>query len=95
MSSQTASPTPPTSNTSLTDELKLFYAGFDRINTEAPIKAEPPPDDLPLLLTSEVCFYLSRVNAHKVSGPDGLAGRVLRVCTEQLADVFTHIFSST
>ncbi len=39
---------PPTSNTSLTDELKLFYAGFDRINTEAPIKAEPPPDDLPL-----------------------------------------------
>ncbi len=43
-------------------------------------------------LTSEVCFYLSRVNAHKVSGPDGLPGRVLRVCTEQLADVFTHIF---
>ncbi len=40
--------TPPTSNTSLTDELKLFYAGFDRINTEAPIKAEPPPDDLTL-----------------------------------------------
>ncbi len=40
--------TPPTSNTSLTDELKLFYAGFDRINTEAPIKAEPSPDDLPL-----------------------------------------------
>ncbi len=50
MSSQTASPTPPTSNTSLTDELKPFYAGFDRINTEAPIKAEPPPDDLPLFI---------------------------------------------
>ncbi len=48
MSSQTTPPPPPTSNTSLTDELKLFYAGFDRINTEAPIKAEPPPDDLPL-----------------------------------------------
>ncbi len=47
MSSQKAPP-PPTSNTSLTDELKLFYAGFDRMNTEAPIKAEPPPDDLPL-----------------------------------------------
>ncbi len=41
-------PPPPTSNTSLTDELKLFYAGFDCINTEAPIKAEPPPDDLTL-----------------------------------------------
>ncbi len=44
-------PPPPQkkpSNTSLTDELKLFYAGFDRINEEAPIKAEPPPDDLPL-----------------------------------------------
>ncbi len=48
MSSQRAPPPPPTSNTSLTDELKLFYAGFDRINTEAPIKAEPPPDDLSL-----------------------------------------------
>ncbi len=44
----TADSTPTTSNTSLTDELKLFYAGFDRINTEAPIKAEPPPDDLQL-----------------------------------------------
>ncbi len=41
-------PPPPTINTSLTDELKHCYAGFDRINTEAPIKAEPPPDDLPL-----------------------------------------------
>jgi hypothetical protein len=32
-------------------------------------------------------------NIHKAAGPDGLPGRVLRTCAEQLAGVFTDIFN--
>jgi hypothetical protein len=34
-----------------------------------------------------------QVNIHKVAGPDGLLGCVLRACTDQLASVFTEIFN--
>ncbi|KAK3534809.1 hypothetical protein QTP86_026082 [Hemibagrus guttatus] len=34
-----------------------------------------------------------RVNTRKVTGPDGISGRVLRACADQLAPVFTEIFN--
>ncbi|KAK3566006.1 hypothetical protein QTP86_024195 [Hemibagrus guttatus] len=34
-----------------------------------------------------------RVNTKKAAGPDGISGRVLRVCADQLAPVFTEIFN--
>ena len=53
-----------------------------------------PPGDQPLILaTSEVYNTLSRVNARKAAGPDGISGRVLRACAEQLAGVFCDIFN--
>ena len=33
------------------------------------------------------------VNIHKAAGPDGLPGRVLKACADQLSSVFTDIFN--
>ena len=33
-----------------------------------------------------------QVNIHKAAGPDGLPGRVLKACADQLASVFIDIF---
>ncbi|KAK3509541.1 hypothetical protein QTP70_001400 [Hemibagrus guttatus] len=35
----------------------------------------------------------SRVNTRKAAGPDGISGRVLRACADQLTPVFTEIFN--
>jgi len=34
-----------------------------------------------------------RVNTRKTACPDGISGRVLKTCTNQLAPVFTTIFN--
>jgi hypothetical protein len=34
-----------------------------------------------------------QVNIHKAAGSDGIPGRVLKVCVDQLASVFTDIFN--
>ncbi|XP_062859991.1 polycystin-1 [Trichomycterus rosablanca] len=46
-----------------------------------------------LNVLAEVCSVLSKVNARKAAGPDGIPGRVLRACAEQLAQVFTNIYN--
>ncbi len=38
---------------------------------------------------------LRAVNHRKAVGPDGVAGRVLRDCADQLAGVFTKIFNQS
>lgn len=66
---------PPTSDTSLPDELNNFYARFDRDNQEAAIKAVLSADHQPLTLApTDVCAALSRINARKAAGPDGIPG---------------------
>ena len=45
------------------------------------------------LSLANVCKTFKQVNIHKASGPDGLPGRVLRACADQLAIVFTDIFN--
>ncbi len=42
----------------------------------------------------EVRRELRRVNVRKAAGPDGITGRVLRSCADQLAGLFTSIFCS-
>ncbi len=85
-------PPPPTSNTSLTDELKLLLCWLWSCKRRSTHQSWAPTWRPATLINQWGVLLPERVNAHKVSGPDGLAGRVLRVCTEQLADVFTHIF---
>ncbi len=40
----------------------------------------------------EVQRELKRVNVRKAAGPDGITGRVLRSCADQLTGLFTSIF---
>ncbi|KAK1799088.1 hypothetical protein P4O66_007353 [Electrophorus voltai] len=42
---------------------------------------------------SDVSRVLKRVNTRKAAGPDGICGRVLKACADQLAPVFTDIFN--
>ena len=45
------------------------------------------------LSVANVSKTFKQVNIHKAAGPDGLPGRVLRACADQLVSVFTDIFN--
>ena len=45
------------------------------------------------LSIADVSMSFKQVNIHKAAVPDGLPGRVLRACADQLAGVFTDIFN--
>uniref|UniRef100_A0A8K9X6Q5 Reverse transcriptase domain-containing protein n=1 Tax=Oncorhynchus mykiss TaxID=8022 RepID=A0A8K9X6Q5_ONCMY len=82
------------SDTSLPDELNHFYARFEASNTEVCMRASAVPDDCVIMLSvADVSNTFKQVNIHKAVGPDGLPGRVLRACADQLAGVFTDIFN--
>ncbi len=40
-----------------------------------------------------MCSALKWINTRKAPGPDGIPGRALKVCADQLADVFTDFFN--
>ncbi|KAL0201505.1 hypothetical protein M9458_004692, partial [Cirrhinus mrigala] len=86
--------TPTDTNVFFLNELNDFYARFERDNKETATKIASSTDHSPITLTSsDVYTALSRINARKAAGPDGIPGRVLRACAEQLAGVFTDIFN--
>jgi hypothetical protein len=81
------------SNTSLQDELNK-YARFEASNTETCMRASAVTDGCVITLsTADGNKTFKQVNTHKAAGPDGLPGRVLRACADQLASVFTDIFN--
>ena len=45
------------------------------------------------LSVANVNKIFKQVNIHKAAGPDGLSGRVLKACADQLASVFTDLFN--
>ena len=45
------------------------------------------------LSVADVSKTFKQLNIHKAAGPDGLPGRVLKACADQLASVFTDIFN--
>ncbi len=47
------------------------------------------------LSEDEVRRELKRVNVRKAAGPDGITGRILRSCADQLAGLFTSIFNES
>ncbi|KAK1802483.1 hypothetical protein P4O66_022154 [Electrophorus voltai] len=56
--------------------------------------AGPTIEQRPLIITeSDVRRVFKRVNTGKAMGPDGICGRVLKACADQLAPVFTDIFN--
>ncbi|KAK1786183.1 hypothetical protein P4O66_017898 [Electrophorus voltai] len=92
---------------SLANELNTFFAHFEgtyssanansayanNANGAIGICAKPTIEQRPLIITdSDVRRVFKRVNTRKVAGPDGICGRVLKACADQLALVFTGIF---
>ena len=58
------------------------------------MRAPAVPDNCVITLSvADVSKTFKQVNIHKAAWPDGLPGRVLRACADQLASVYTDIFN--
>ncbi len=85
----------------LAEELNTFYGRFEcNGGATLPISASgssrQSSDDYAITLSEdEVRRELKRVNVRKAAGPDGITGRVLRSCADQLAGLFTSIFNES
>ncbi|KAK7895270.1 hypothetical protein WMY93_020595 [Mugilogobius chulae] len=85
---------PVNCSSTLADELNLFYARFDRDNKEAVSSPLPSGGSTtPILDLHQVRLCLRNINPRKAAGPDGVLGRVLKDCADELAEVFTNIFN--
>ncbi|XP_060768086.1 uncharacterized protein LOC132875344 [Neoarius graeffei] len=88
-------PPPSADSPTLAEDLNLFYARFDRDNTDPVLPPLPSTDPAPVLSTHEVRCVFRSINTRKAAGPDGVLGRVLKDCAAELADVFTSIFNTS
>ncbi|KAL0150420.1 hypothetical protein M9458_054237, partial [Cirrhinus mrigala] len=88
----------------LADELNTFYARFEAAAKDAKdanasgangCRHEDTASTGNTFIISEhdVRRAFKRVNTRKAAGPDGISGRILRACADQLAPVFTEIFN--
>ncbi len=79
-----------------------FYGRFECNggSTTLPISAsgssrQSNVDQVITVSEDEVRRELKRVNIRKAAGPDGITGRVLRSCADQLPGLFTSIFNES
>ncbi len=86
----------------LADELNTFYGRFECNggSTTLPISVsgssrQSSDNHVITVSENEVRRALKRVNVSKAAGPDGITGRVLRSCADQLAGLFTSIFNES
>ncbi len=85
----------------LAEELNTFYSRFEcNGGATLPISVsgssrQSSNDHAITLSEDEVRRELKRVNVRKALGPDGITGRVLRSCADQLAGLFTSIFNES
>lgn len=84
----------PNGDASLCEQLNCFFARFE---ANMPVLSSfPPPDSGSHVLTlqeHDVRRVLKAINPRKATGPDGVPGKVLQTCADQLAGVFTRIFN--
>ncbi len=84
----------PNGDASLCEQLNCFFARFE---ANMPVlSSSPPPDSGSHVLTlqkHDVRRVLKAINPRKATGPDGVPGKVLQTCADQLAGVFTRIFN--
>ncbi len=87
---------------SLAEELNIFYGRFDRnggatvlISASGSSRQSSDVDHVITVSEDEVRRELRRVNIRKAAGPDGITGRILRSCADQLAGLFTSIFNES
>eukprot|EP00061_Rhincodon_typus_P003308 g19771.t1 len=85
-------------NTSVPDVLNAFNARFEQ-NASGAVSPAPTAHDAPVLsvTAADVRSVFLRVNPRKTTGldgvPDCIPDHALRSCADQLAEVFTDIFS--
>ena len=81
---------------SLAEGLNCFFTRFevDTPDVTTPLPLDPCSHTL-TVQAQEVRRVLRAVNPRKAAGPDGVTGRVLRDCADQLAGVFTNIFNQS
>ncbi len=86
----------------LAEESNTFYGHFEcnRGSATLPISAsgssrQSSDDHVITVSEDEVRRELKRWNVKKAAGPDGITGRVLRSCADQLAGLFTSIFNES
>ncbi len=84
----------------LAEELNTFYGRFEcnggaTLPSSASGSSRQSSDHVITVSEDEVRRELRRVNVRKAAGPDGITGRVLRSCADQLAGLFTSIFNES
>ncbi len=85
----------------LVEELNTFYGRFEcngggaTLPISASESSRQSSDHVFTLSEDEVRRELRRVNIRKAAGLDGITGRVLRSCADQLAGLFTSIFNES
>ncbi len=85
----------------LAEELNTFYGRFECnggaiLPISASASSRQSSDDYAITFSEDdVRRELKRVNVRKAAGPDGITGRVLRSCADQLAGLFTSIFNES
>ncbi len=86
----------------LAEELNTFYGRFEcnggatlPISASGSSRQSSDVDHVITVSEDEVRRELRRVNVRKAAGPDGITGRVLRSCADQLAGLFTSIFNES
>ncbi len=86
----------------LAEELNTFYGRFECNGGSATLtismsgsSRQSSDDHVFTVSEDEVRRELKRVNVRKAAWPDGITGRVLRSCADQLAGLFTSIFNES
>ncbi len=84
----------------LAEELNTFYGRFECncgaiLPNSASASSRQSSDHVITVSEDDVRRELRRVNVRKAAGPDGITGRVLRSCADQLAGLFTSIFNES
>lgn len=85
---------PAEGEASLAEELNNFFARFEVESPEAATPLPTVPSNFSLT-EHEVRRTLRAVDSRKAAGPDGVPGRVLKDCADQLAGIFTRIFNQS
>ena len=75
------------------NDLNRFYARYDNTDysNEFDVLCQTMSSSPVTLVESDVVRCFSRINPNKAHGPDGLRGRVMKVCADQLGPAFNTI----
>lgn len=83
-------------NAGAVDKLNAFHECFELANPDSPVRAHTALHDIRFTASvAEVKRTFSTVRARNAAGPDGISGKVLKACGEQLSAVFSDIFNTS